>query len=218
MNNTIRMRFAKTGRSRYISHLDLIRCLQRAVCRAGLPAAYSGGFHPHMQTSFAATLPLGFTSTAEILELGLTEDVPGSKVMERLNAVLPEDIRILEAGAPRFAFKELTHALYTVELPCDDPAQIRADLEQFLAQPEILVQKKTKKGMKEIDLKPMTEVTDIREETGCLVLELCLPAGSAANLNPMLLLDAWQNPTGNTVKSPKICRTALLTAERSKFF
>lgn len=171
-----------------------------------------------MQTSFAATLPLGFTSTAEILELGLTEDVPGSEVMERLNAVLPEDIRILEAGAPRFAFKELTHALYTVELHCDDPAQIRADLEQFLAQPEILVQKKTKKGMKEIDLKPMTEVTDIREETGCLVLELCLPAGSAANLNPMLLLDAWQNPMGNRVKSPKICRTALLTAERSKFF
>lgn len=218
MNNTIRMRFAKTGRAKYISHLDLIRCLHRAVCRAGLPAAYSGGFHPHMQTSFAAILPLGFTSTAEVLELGVTEDVPGSEVMERLNAVLPEDIRILEAGAPRFAFKELTHALYSVELPCNDPAQLRADLEQFLARQEILVQKKTKKGMKEIDLKPMTEVTNLREETGCLVIELCLPAGSAANLNPMLLLDAWQNPMGNRVKSPKICRTALLTAERSKFF
>lgn len=218
MNNTIRMRFAKTGRAKYISHLDLIRCLHRAVCRAGLPAAYSGGFHPHMQTSFAAILPLGFTSTAEVLELGVTEDVPGSEVMERLNAVLPEDIRILEAGAPRFAFKELTHALYSVELPCNDPAQLRADLEQFLARQEILVQKKTKKGMKEIDLKPMTEVTNLREETGCLVIELCLPAGSAANLNPMLLLDAWQNSTENTVKSPKICRTALLTAERSKFF
>lgn len=218
MNNTVRMRFAKTGRAKYISHLDLIRCLQRAVCRAGLPAAYSGGFHPHMQTSFAATLPLGFTSTSEILELGLTEEVPYGEVMERLNDVLPEDIRILEAGAPQFAFKELTYALYTVELPCDDPAQLRTDLDQFLAQPEILAQKKTKKGLKEIDLKPMTEVMDIREEIGRLVLELCLPAGSAANLNPMLLLEAWQNSAGNAVKSPKICRTALLTAERSNFF
>lgn len=218
MNNAIRMRFSKTGRAKYISHLDLIRCLQRAVCRAKLPAAYSGGFHPHMQTSFAATLPLGFTSTAEILELGLTEKLPCSEVMERLNAVLPEHICILEAGAPRFAFKELTHALYTVELLCEDSSQLRISFETFLAQPEILVEKKTKKGVKEIDLKPMTEVIAIREETGCLTLELCLPAGSAVNMNPMLLLEAWRDFQENTVKSPRICRTALLTAERTKFF
>ncbi|WP_369677352.1 TIGR03936 family radical SAM-associated protein, partial [Ruminococcus sp. CAG:330] len=47
-NISVRVRFAKLGRAKYISHLDLIRCFQRAVCRAGLPAAYSAGFHPHM--------------------------------------------------------------------------------------------------------------------------------------------------------------------------
>lgn len=91
MKNIVRMRFAKTGRARYISHLDLIRCFQRAVCRAKLPAAYSEGFHPHMQTSFATTLPLGFLSTAEQMDLELTEELPCDAVMERLNAVLPED-------------------------------------------------------------------------------------------------------------------------------
>ena len=100
MNNiSVRVRFAKLGRAKYISHLDLIRCFQRAVCRAGLPAAYSAGFHPHMQTSFAATLPLGFTSTAEVMELSLSEPVPpGRGGCSRLNAALPPDIRILEAA------------------------------------------------------------------------------------------------------------------------
>ena len=76
MKEIVRMRFMKTGRAKYISHLDLIRCLQRAVCRAKLPAAYSEGFHPHMQTSFATTLPLGFTGTGELMDLELSEPLP----------------------------------------------------------------------------------------------------------------------------------------------
>lgn len=117
MKNIVRMRFAKTGRARYISHLDLIRCFQRAVCRAKLPAAYSEGFHPHMQTSFATTLPLGFFSTAEQMDLELTEELPCDAVMERLNAVLPEGIRILEAWKGMLAFKKLAYANYTVRIP-----------------------------------------------------------------------------------------------------
>mgnify|MGYP000346853142 CR=1 FL=1 len=105
MKEIVRMRFMKTGRAKYISHLDLIRCLQRAVCRAKLPAAYSEGFHPHMQTSFATTLPLGFTGTGELMDLELSEPLPCETVMERLNAVLPEGIRILEAGKGQLAFK-----------------------------------------------------------------------------------------------------------------
>ena len=106
MKEIVRMRFMKTGRAKYISHLDLIRCLQRAVCRAKLPAAYSEGFHPHMQTSFATTLPLGFTGTGELMDLELSEPLPCETVMERLNAVLPEGIRILEAGKGQLAFKK----------------------------------------------------------------------------------------------------------------
>lgn len=218
MNFAVRMRFAKTGIAKYISHLDLIRCLQRAVCRAELPAAYSGGFHPHMQTSFAATLPLGFTSTAEIAELELTEELPYDTVKERLNAALPENIRILETGMGLHSFKELSYALYTVVIRCENPNALYSSFAAFVAQPEILTQKKTKKGMREVDLKPMLEVISIQEESDTLLLELCLPAGSAANLNPMLLLEAWQKKTDFFIEFPQICRTALLTAERSNFF
>ena len=146
MKNIVRMRFAKTGRARYISHLDLIRCFQRAVCRAKLPAAYSEGFHPHMQTSFATTLPLGFFSTAEQMDLELTEELPCDAVMERLNAVLPEGIRILEAWKGTLAFKKLAYANYTVRIPSESSGELYDSFCAFATQPEILTEKRTKKG------------------------------------------------------------------------
>ena len=155
MSITVRMCFSKTGRAIYISHLDLIRCFQRAVCRAGLPAAYSEGFHPHMQTSFAATLPLGFSSTSEIMDLELGQEVPYEKVREKLNQTLPEDIQILRAGAPELAFKALACAEYSIRIHADQPELLAESLEQFLAQSAILTEKRSKKGMREVDLKPM---------------------------------------------------------------
>lgn len=203
MKEIVRMRFMKTGRAKYISHLDLIRCLQRAVCRAKLPAAYSEGFHPHMQTSFATTLPLGFTGTGELMDLELSEPLPCETVMERLNAVLPEGIRILEAGKGQLAFKKLAYARYTVRIPCEDAAVLHRSFDSFCAQPEIITEKRTKKGgTKEVDLKPMLEVTAVTEQPDALEVELCLPAGSIANLNPMLLLDAWKKTERRSAVSP----------------
>ena len=222
MNNiSVRVRFAKLGRAKYISHLDLIRCFQRAVCRAGLPAAYSAGFHPHMQTSFAATLPLGFTSTAEVMELSLSEPVPPEEVLSRLNAALPSDIRILEAGAPQHTFRELAYATYTVELPCGEPEALAEQFDAFLAQPEILVQKRSKKGMREVDLKPMIEQAEAVPESrqlGAHPWPVPFPYGNSSSLNPMLLLHALEDFVQIPLRTPRICRTALLTAEKTKFF
>lgn len=219
MKEIVRMRFMKTGRAKYISHLDLIRCLQRAVCRAKLLAAYSEGFHPHMQTSFATTLPLGFIGTGELMDLELSEPLPCETVMERLNAVLPEGIRILEAGKGQLAFKKLAYARYTVRIPCEDAAALHRSFDAFCAQPEIITEKRTKKGgTKEVDLKPMLEVTAVTEQPDALEVELCLPAGSIANLNPMLLLDAWKKQSGAALSAPEISRTELLTEEKQKFF
>ncbi len=181
MKEIVRMRFMKTGRAKYISHLDLIRCLQRAVCRAKLPAAYSEGFHPHMQTSFATTLPLGFIGTGELMDLELSEPLPCETVMERLNAVLPEGIRILEAGKRQLAFKKLAYARYTVRIPCEDAAVLHRSFDSFCAQPEIITEKRTKKGgTKEVDLKPMLEVTAVTEQPDALEVELCLPGQGAS--------------------------------------
>lgn len=218
MSITVRMCFSKTGRAIYISHLDLIRCFQRAVCRAGLPAAYSEGFHPHMQTSFAATLPLGFSSTSEIMDLELEQEVPYEEVREKLNQTLPEDIQILRAGAPELAFKALACAEYSIRIPADQPELLAESLEQFLAQPAILTEKRSKKGMREVDLKPMI----LDAQTVCtasqLEVQLCLVCSSSMSLNPMLVLEAWKKSAGISAEISGIRRESLLTEQRKKFF
>lgn len=218
MNDTVRMRFSKTGRAKYISHLDLIRCIQRAVVRAGLPAAYSEGFHPHMQTAFAATLSLGFTSIAEILDLTLTETIPAEEVMARLNQTLPTGIHIEEAGRPVCAYRELAFADYTVTIPCADPSGLEADFKRMAAQPALYTEKKTKKGIKSVDIRPMLEVSGTETSEDCLMLYLRLLSGNQGGLNPSLVTNVLSEMSEIPVKTPAFCRTALLTAEKSKFF
>ena len=77
-----------------MSHLDFVRMFGRAIRRAKLPIAYSEGFNPHPLLTFALPLSVGYTSECEILELVLSEDVPSREVMERLNEVLPEGVKI----------------------------------------------------------------------------------------------------------------------------
>lgn len=218
MSETIRLRFSKLGRAKYISHLDLIRCLQRAICRANIPVAYSNGFHPHMQMSFASTLSLGFTSTGEILDLTVTEPLPPEEILARLNAALPQGIRMEEAGAPVSACRELAFADYLVEIPCTAPVALLASFDSLLAQPEILVEKKTKKGLRQVDIRPMLEVLEKSTTEECLVLKLRLTAGNRGGLNPTLVVQALLKGTEIQVEMPHYCRIGLLTSEKVKFF
>ena len=97
---TVRVFFAKEGRLKYISHLDVTRCLARVFKRSGLPIWYTQGFNPHAYLTFALPLPLGVESRCESFDFRLTEEVSYEEVKDRLNAVLPDDLRALRAAAP----------------------------------------------------------------------------------------------------------------------
>ena len=79
-----RIVFEKRGRVKYISHLDLNRCMLRAVRRSGLPAWYTEGFHPHMYLMFPLALSLGAESTCEVMDIRLTQEVPPEEILARL--------------------------------------------------------------------------------------------------------------------------------------
>ena len=87
-----RLLFAKTGRARYISHLDLMRTFQRAFFRAGVPLKHTEGFNPHPFISIALPLSVGYSSQCEILEFVLLDGVSRDEVAGRLTAVMPEGI------------------------------------------------------------------------------------------------------------------------------
>ncbi len=89
----IRVRYARAAELRYLSHLDIIRTLYRALRRGEIPVAYSEGYHPHIKISFGQPLPLGYTSDAEYFDLQLAQPFR-EDFMVRLKAALPPGLEI----------------------------------------------------------------------------------------------------------------------------
>ncbi|MDA8336819.1 MAG: TIGR03936 family radical SAM-associated protein [Peptococcaceae bacterium] len=100
-----RICFQKTGPAAYLSHLDLLRVMERAARRAGLPLAYSGGFNPHPRMAFAAPLPVGISGEQELADIELTGEVDPVTITTTFNRCLPEGLltnsaRRVEGGGP----------------------------------------------------------------------------------------------------------------------
>ena len=210
-----RIAFEKRGRVRYISHLDLNRCMLRAVRRSGLPAWYTEGFHPHMYLMFPLALSLGTESICEVMDIRLTEEVPAEEISDRLNAALPEGLRVFRVGEPTYTAQDVAGAEYRVTL-CGEGLLPLFDA--FLAQEQIIVEKKTKKGMKEIDVKPMVTVSDMTADGGDLHLTLRLPAGNEGNINVSVITDAFEKYAGMLVPVTSVLRTKIFCADGKVFF
>lgn len=94
----LRVRFAKRGRLRFLSHRDVARAFERAIRRAGLPIAFSAGFTPHPKVSWLGAAPTGAASLAEYVEIGLAEPRDPGQVRADLDASLPPGLDVLECA------------------------------------------------------------------------------------------------------------------------
>ena len=97
LQGSYRVGFTKTGKMRFLSHLDLVRLFSRAFRRAGLEVVHSAGFHPMPKISFHAALPVGMESLDESLDVRLHGAVSPEIIRERLNALLPHGISVTSA-------------------------------------------------------------------------------------------------------------------------
>ncbi len=220
MDNRVNYRavFEKTGSAKYISHLDLNRCMHRAIRRAGLPAWYTEGFHPHMYLMFALALSLGAESMCETMDFRLTQDMPPEEVMERLNAALPEGLQVHDVHTPRDTAADIGSADYLVELQTEDVPKLAGEWESFMAQEQILVEKKTKRGMKEIDIGPVIRVLSMTQEPEKIVLRLRLPAGNEGNLNISVVTDAFKKYAEQPFLTAKSIREKIFCHNGEVFF
>lgn len=183
----VRLFFTKLDRAKYISHLDMNRCMSRAIKRAGLPVWYTGGFNPHMYLTFPLPLSLGCESVYECVDLKMTQKVDFDQMVSRLNACLLPDIQVFSAGEQKMDQKEIAWADYEICFRNEDG--LKEKLTSFFNQQEIKVIKKTKKGEKEIDLKPHFSLVSMEEKEGKLVAVMRFATGIELNINPTLLLD-----------------------------
>src|SRR5690242_8060900 len=147
----LRIRYAKRGRLRFASHRDLARAIERALRRAQVPMAFSAGFTPHPKISYVGAAPTGAASEAEYLEIGLAE----RRDPEQVRAALPDDVAVLECveaaeGTGSLADR-IDAAEWQVELPGVTLPDLRAAVDAFLAQAEVVVPRRTKNGLRDVD-------------------------------------------------------------------
>ncbi|MBF2085190.1 TIGR03960 family B12-binding radical SAM protein [Thermoleptolyngbya sp. C42_A2020_037] len=153
----LRVRYGKLGSMALIGHLDLLRLFDRAIRRAALPIAYTGGFHPSPRIMVASALPLGSTSTGEAVDFDLTRVMEPTEFLEKLAAQLPPDVPLygVEAIAPDgpTATQQLDQAEYTLAIALSDeaapplsPQQPAQWVESILAASELWYDQTTKSG------------------------------------------------------------------------
>jgi len=151
----IRIRYAKRGRLRFSSHRDFARAFERSLRRAGIPMAYSAGFHPHPKISYVGAAPTGVASEAEYLEIALAEHREPAEVAAALDAVLPPGLDIEQAvdakDCPAGSLAEQIQASrWQLEI-AGEPAELAAAVEALLRTEQVLVERLTKDGRREID-------------------------------------------------------------------
>lgn len=210
-----RIVFEKKGNMKYISHLDLNRCMVRAVRRSGLPAWYTEGFHPHLYLMFPLALSLGMESICETMDCRLTEEIPMQEIPEKLNAVFPDGLHAVRAGKPLKQAQDITHAAYLLTL--QNQPDLLKKFQDFIRQPAILVQKRTKKGIQEINIRPMIQIQNISETDCTVCLHLLLPAGNHGSLNPSILADAFENYVNQPIFIKNICRIKIFCENLEEF-
>ena len=214
----VRATFEKKGRAKYISHLDLNRCMLRTFRRSRLPIWYTEGFNPHPYYSFALALSLGFESDCEILDFNITDDQMSMEtIRDALNAVMPEGMRIVKVAEQKQKITAIAKAEYAFSLVSEDSSALYDAVQKMISEPEILIEKKTKKGIKTVDIKPETEILSCTD-SGCSVdITMYLPAGTQTNFNPTLFIEALRRTTDICFDPENVRRTAILCADNTIF-
>lgn len=185
----LRLRFEKTGRAVYISHLDLMATMQRAFARAGLELKYSEGFNPHPLISILLPLSVGTGSRCELMDFRLREDAALDELPARLTAVLPEGIRVLEAYPSERKSAQLKWLEIEGSMEYDHGAPDPKRLDAFFTQDEIVIEKKTKRGIGQSDIRPAIRSIRFDRDGENIRLHAVISA-QEPTLNPDLLPSA----------------------------
>lgn len=216
---TVRVFFSKHGRAKYISHLDLNRCMALAFRRAQVPVWYTQGFNPHAHIVFAQALSLFYESDGEVMDFRLDGEMEDAEIVRRLGEQMPEGIAILRAAAPVLPLRALAAASYRMELTFDacSRQQLEDAVAQLSARRELIFEKTTKRGTRAIDVAEFWRGSQFAAQDGMLTVQTVLPASAEQNLNPSCFTDVLEKYADLTPDFEQVTRTALLDAQGQPF-
>ncbi len=220
----VRAVFKKTDRAIYISHLDLMRVMQRTFKRARLPVWFTKGYNPHAYINFSLPLSLGVSSECEVMDFGvdMSSGLPDYDYLTReMNKALPQGLEIVKMYEPKMSHTLIGSCDYTVTFMTDDPCEyVLKAFDAFMAQPEILTQKRCKVNMKKtivtVDIKPDIQITD-KIAGDNLTVMLRLPAGIKHTLNVVAVANAFEAFYGKEFDKVCINRTKIYDVSGGDF-
>lgn len=178
-----RFEFAKTGKSRFLSHLDLMRTLQRALNRAQLPVYHTEGFNPHVYVAIALPLPLGCEGLRELADIRLyREPEDNEQPLSQLNGVLPEGIFVTRFYQPALPQKKIAYAGYeTIIRAGAMQNDLYEQMKKRLNQPQLFIKKR---NGEETDIKPLIRSVEIVAGEDHIRINSVLRCSASAVLNP----------------------------------
>jgi|SRR5271157_447756 len=200
----VRIIFSKTGALRYIGHLDLNTIWERAARRAGLPLAYTQGFHPQPKMTFASALPLGFSSRCEVMDMRLNEEMDLASLSVQLQNAMPSGIGIINVQSvdeheppPQ---TQIVSAEYEVNLTeAVNMSELKRKMDEVVASPSL---PRERRG-KSYDLRPLIEKLELTSEDKILMR---LAAREGATGRPEEVLDVL----GISIEHARVERTNLI--------
>ncbi len=188
--------YEKTPQIRHVGHLDLMRAMQRALRRSGIPVAFSQGFNPHLLVTFAAPLSVGMSGKREIMEVPLSAEIGEEEFKKKLRSALPPALPCIAARsvddrhpAPMAL---LEAASYTIRIS-DDSQLLLAAIPGILRKESIMELRRTKSGEKLTDIRQMIlDLNPLEGDTFACTLSL----SEKATCKPELLLSALTKEAG----------------------
>ena len=196
----VRIKFRKQGNMKFIGHLDIMRYFQKVMRRADVDIRYSEGFSPHQIMSFAAPLGVGLTSNGEYMDIEVLSTDDSKTMVRRMNETMVEGMEVVSYrqldDSSKNAMSIVAAADYTLTFrPGKEPEDLDGffqKLEAFYHQDQILITKPTKKGERQVDLKPL--IYQMYRSGDSVFMQVS--TGSSNNIKPELVMEAFYHSLG----------------------
>ena len=202
------IKFTKEENIKFISHLDVLKTIQKNIRRAELPIEYSKGFNPHMSTSIAQPLSVGVYSCGEYMDMVLEREMDENEIIDRLNKTAPSGIKYISALAIPYvegekkvpqAMAMIDAARYTIKVKYSDVSTLEKEMNELISKDEWNTIKKSKKGEREVNLKSLIKEFNFWIKDEVLVLNVLISTGSREHLSADLLVKYIQENTSNAL-------------------
>jgi len=197
----LRVCYGKTGRLRWLSHLEIIHALERIIRRAQLPYAITQGFHPHLKAAFGPALPVGTEGKNEYFDVWLTRYTEAAEALRMLRAASPADLAPVEAryvaGNMASLTATLTIADYRIEVDGEgfDIREMRAALTRVVSAGEFAIEHKGKNKVYDL-ARSIPKDACVSDRDGGVAVELTVRMGPEGSLRPETLIRAVLDTAG----------------------